>query len=76
MTRLSVVTGASSGIGLAVVERLVARGDRVVAVARRPDGLGALAARHGDRVQPLALDVGDHAALHAALAARPPGTGW
>ena len=72
MTRLSVVTGASSGIGEAVVERLVARGDRVVAVARRPDGLGALAARHGDRVQPLALDVGDHAALHAALAALPP----
>lgn len=72
MTRLSVVTGASSGIGEAVVARLVARGDRVVAVARRPDGLAALAARHGDQVQPLALDVGDHAAVHAALAALPP----
>lgn len=72
MTRLSVVTGASSGIGEAVVARLVARGDRVVAVARRADGLAALAARHGDRVQALAVDVGDHAALHAALVALPP----
>lgn len=72
MTRLAVVTGASSGIGEAAVDRLVARGERVVAVARRPDGLAALVARHGDRVQPLAVDVGDHAALHAALAALPP----
>lgn len=72
MTLLSVVTGASSGIGEATVDRLVARGDRVVAVARGADGLAALVARHGDRVQPLALDVGDHAAVHAALAALPP----
>ncbi len=61
MTLLSVVTGASSGIGEATVDRLVARGDRVVAVARGADGLAALVARHGDRVQPLALDVGEHA---------------
>jgi NAD(P)-dependent dehydrogenase (short-subunit alcohol dehydrogenase family) len=72
VTLLSVVTGASSGIGEATVDRLVARGDRVVAVARGADGLAALVARHGDRVQPLALDVGDHAAVHAALAALPP----
>ena len=72
MTRLAVVTGASSGIGLAVVERLVARGDRVMAVARRPEGLADLTARFGDQVQPLAVDVGDHAAVHAALAALPP----
>ncbi len=72
MTRLAVVTGASSGIGLAVVERLVARGDRVMAVARRPEGLAELTARFGAQVQPLAVDVGDHAALHATLAALPP----
>lgn len=72
MTRLAVVTGASSGIGLAVVERLVARGDRVMAVARRPEGLAELTARFGEQVQPLAVDVGDHAALHATLAALPP----
>lgn len=72
MTRLAVVTGASSGIGEAVVDRLVARGERVVAIARGAEGLAALAARHGDRVQPLAVDVGDHKALGAALAGLPP----
>ena len=72
MSRLAVVTGASSGIGLATVDRLVARGERVVAVARHADGLAALVARHGDAVRPLAVDVGDHAALGAALRALPP----
>ncbi|MEZ4403227.1 MAG: SDR family oxidoreductase [Kofleriaceae bacterium] len=70
--RLAVVTGATSGIGLATVERLLARGDQVVAVARSAEPLAALAAQHGDRVRPLAVDVGDHAALRAALAALPP----
>ena len=37
-----VVTGASSGIGAAVAKRLLARGERVVAVARRADVLQSL----------------------------------
>ena len=72
MTRRAVVTGASSGIGEAVVARLVARGERVVAVARSAEPLAALVRTHGDAVQPLALDVGDHHALGAALRALPP----
>ncbi|MGA8846024.1 MAG: SDR family oxidoreductase [Nocardioides sp.] len=37
--KVAVITGASRGIGLAVAERLVAEGARVVITARKPDGL-------------------------------------
>ena len=39
--RVAVVTGASRGIGLAVAQRLVNEGARVVVTARNPDGLAA-----------------------------------
>ncbi len=43
--RVAIVTGASAGIGLAIAERLVAEGARVVINARRGDRLAALAER-------------------------------
>lgn len=56
---VAVVTGASSGIGAACVERLAAEGYDVVAGARRLDRLEAVCAPAGARALP--LDVTDEA---------------
>jgi uncharacterized protein len=56
----AVVTGASSGIGLAFARELSRRGHGVLAVARRLDRLEALAkgaADFGGKVEPLAADL-------------------
>jgi NAD(P)-dependent dehydrogenase (short-subunit alcohol dehydrogenase family) len=59
--RLAIVTGASSGIGLAVARMLGEEGHAVTLVARRPDKLEAAYAglrADGLVVQPIAADVG------------------
>ena len=63
--RTALVTGASRGIGAAVVTALRQRGLTVHAAARSGDALQALAAATGCR--PLALDLADTAALERAL---------
>ena len=63
------VTGASSGIGEALVSALVRRGARVAVTARRTDLLAAIAAKHaGGRAPVLVVpaDVTDPAAVAAA----------
>jgi 3-hydroxy acid dehydrogenase/malonic semialdehyde reductase len=65
------VTGATSGFGLAIAERLVKEGARVVVTGRRADRLAALAARLGNAALPLVLDVRDRAAVEAAVEALP-----
>jgi NADP-dependent 3-hydroxy acid dehydrogenase YdfG len=55
------VTGASSGIGEAVVRRLAAEGHVVVAGARREDRLTELAASVDGTIEPVRLDVTDRA---------------
>ena len=61
------VTGASKGFGRIWADAALARGDKVVATARNLDDVAALAARHGDLVLPLALDVTDRDAVFAAM---------
>ena len=68
MSKVWFVTGSSRGLGRAIVEHALERGDQVVATARKPERLDDLVTRHGDRVKPIALDVTD--AAQAARAVR------
>ncbi|MEU9143315.1 oxidoreductase [Streptomyces sp. NPDC048349] len=66
--RVWLITGASSGFGRTLTEAALAAGDTVVAGARRPDALAALAAAHPDRLLPLAMDVTDIARAEEVVA--------
>lgn len=68
---IALVTGASSGFGLAISERLIEAGYRVIAAARRADRLQALAERFPSQVLPLVLDVSQLDAIGPALASLP-----
>jgi NAD(P)-dependent dehydrogenase (short-subunit alcohol dehydrogenase family) len=67
MNRTWLVTGSSSGIGLAVVEQLLERGDRVAATLRKPDALSHLKERYGERLWTAALDVNDTSAVRDVI---------
>jgi 3-oxoacyl-[acyl-carrier protein] reductase len=58
--KTAIVTGASRGIGLAIAERLVAEGARVVITARKPDALDQAVAGLGGPGH--ALGIAGHAA--------------
>jgi len=62
--RVWFITGATSGFGRALVDTVRARGERVVATARRPDALPGL---DGDDVLVLQLDVTREDAIQPAL---------
>jgi hypothetical protein len=63
----AVVIGASSGVGLATVKRLVSEGASVVAVARGRDGLDALAAEFDGAVQTVQADATDSSTAERLL---------
>jgi len=68
MSKTWLITGASSGLGRLTTERLLARGDRVVATVRREDSLADLQKEHGVRLVSPIFDLTDTAGIRAVLA--------
>ena len=68
MAKTWFITGTSSGLGRLLVERLLARGDRVVGTLRRLRALDDLVVQYGDRLRILTLDVTDANAVRATVA--------
>jgi NAD(P)-dependent dehydrogenase (short-subunit alcohol dehydrogenase family) len=66
--KTAVVTGGTSGIGLATARRFATEGARVFIVGRRQDALDAAVAEAGENVTGVRADVGDPAALDALYA--------
>jgi 3-hydroxy acid dehydrogenase/malonic semialdehyde reductase len=67
------VTGATSGFGVAIARLFVANGHRVVAAGRRPDRLDKLRDELGaEHLHPIVLDVRDRAAVSRAIDELPP----
>src|SRR5688572_17153037 len=63
------ITGTSSGFGRELAQAALARGDRVVATARRPETLADLVALAPDRALAVALDVTRQDQIDRAVAA-------
>jgi benzil reductase ((S)-benzoin forming) len=64
---LTIVTGATRGLGQAMVEQLCAAGGHVVSISRRPvDGLADKAQKAGTELTEILVDLVDAAALQEA----------
>ena len=61
MSKTWIVTGATGGLGRAIVEAALAVGDSVVATSRRPEVLSDLASVHRAQLKVVTLDVSDSA---------------
>ncbi len=57
--KIAVVTGAGSGIGLAIAERFGSEGAEVILVGRQKERLDEAAARIGGNARGVSVDVGD-----------------
>ena len=68
MTKTWLITGCSSGFGKVLAHAVLARGDRLIATARKEEDLGDLAGRGRDVVRTAPLDVTKPGAAAAAAA--------
>ena len=67
MTKTWLITGASAGLGRIMTEKLLDRGDRVVATVRRDGVLDGLRERHPAALSVLSLDVTDTPAVRRVM---------
>ena len=65
--RVWLITGASSGLGRALAEAVLARGEFAVLAARSQDELEALAAQHPETAMAAVLDVTQPDAVRSAV---------
>lgn len=63
------ITGASSGLGRLMCEKLLARGDRVVATVRREAALDDMRTQYDDRLQVVVLDLSMTSTIRPAVEA-------
>ena len=69
MNKVWFVTGASRGIGFEVAKAVLASGDKVVATARKSEGLAASLGGDEGNLLALPLDVSDKDAIGEAVRA-------
>lgn len=67
MTHITMITGASAGLGAGFARQLAKRGHRLVLAARRKGRLEALAAEIGN-ARSVAIDLGEHGAAARLMA--------
>jgi NAD(P)-dependent dehydrogenase (short-subunit alcohol dehydrogenase family) len=63
------ITGASTGFGRIMAEKLLRGGQKVIATARKPDQIDSLAIHYKDNCLVVQLDVTEPASIEAAAAA-------
>ncbi len=67
MSKTWLITRASFGLGRKLTEKLLHRGDRVIATVRRPDTLHVLAHQYEQSLHVLSLDLTDTAAIRSTI---------
>lgn len=67
MDKTWLITGVSSGFGRLLVQKALARGDRVVGTSRREDALAELRDHYPQQLRIIALDLRDQHSVRAAV---------
>lgn len=68
MNKVWLISGTSTGLGRLMTERLLERGDRVIATLRRTEALRSLQTRYGDQLHVLPMELTDTAEVRSTVA--------